>query len=178
MPFTKHQIPWNKGVKMRVETKIKLSNSLKGRKVWNKGIITKMKGVPHSKQHTINASNAKKGKPLLKLRGKLNHRYGKSPVHPKRYKYKKYYFRSKWELRFAQYLDSKNLSWQYEPKRFYFEDCSYLPDFYVTEWKSYVEIKGWLKEGDIKKINLFYENYPDEGLIYLDFEKLKTLNII
>jgi len=36
--FKKNHIPWNKGRKLSDETKRKLSNSLKGRKVWNKGI--------------------------------------------------------------------------------------------------------------------------------------------
>lgn len=36
--FKEKGVPWNKGLKMSVKTKIKLSKSLKGREAWNKGI--------------------------------------------------------------------------------------------------------------------------------------------
>jgi hypothetical protein len=52
-------------------------------------------------------------------------------------------FRSEWERRFAERLDRDGLSWRYQP------DClllstgrRYIPDFWVEEWRSYVEVKG------------------------------------
>jgi len=52
-------------------------------------------------------------------------------------------FRSEWERRFAERLDRDGLSWRYQP------DClllstgrRYIPDFWVEEWASYVEVKG------------------------------------
>lgn len=167
---------------MPEETKKKLL----GRKAWNKNlkysnpkVSIALKGKKHTKEHNkkIKESCIKNCHPPI-LKGKENNRYGKTPIHPKRYNYKGYCFRSSWELMFAKFLDSRNLTWEYEPKRFYFENCSYLPDFYVYEWFSYIEIKGWLKDSDIDKIKLFYEKYPDEELIVFDYQILNKLNII
>jgi len=56
-----------------------------------------------------------------KFKGRLNNRYGKSPKLPKWHKYNGKKFRSSWEVIFAKWLDKKGLTWQYEPKRFFFE---------------------------------------------------------
>lgn len=54
-------------------------------------------------------------------------------------------FRSKMELRFAEYLDREQLTWSYEPHRLLLSDGhTYKPDFWVDEWATYVEVKGWV----------------------------------
>lgn len=55
-----------------------------------------------------------------------------------------WHFRSTWELKFAQYLDERELTWDYEPHRLLLSDGRvYIPDFWVHEWNVYCEIKGW-----------------------------------
>jgi hypothetical protein len=142
--------------------KIKIKKTRKHSEEWKRKMSVKMKLIGN--------------KPPVKY-GKNNNRFGKTPKHPKKHKYKNIYFRSSWEMQFAKFLDSRNLHWQYEPKRFYFEKYTYLPDFYVEEWVSYVEIKGWLKDIDIEKMKTFV-NETDEELILADAELLKKLNII
>jgi hypothetical protein len=57
---------------------------------------------------------------------------------------KLYRMRSSWEIEFAEALDIAGLTWFYEPVRLLLSDGrTYVPDFYVEEWKQYVEIKGW-----------------------------------
>ncbi len=63
-------------------------------------------------------------------------------------------FRSSWERRFASHLDEHGLTWNYEPDRLLLSSGkTYIPDFWVAEWNSYVEIKGWRGWGDITKVD-------------------------
>ena len=55
---------WNKGVPMSKETKVKLSQALKGRTTWNKG-------VPMSEEQKVKCRNAKLGK-VSNRKGKTN----------------------------------------------------------------------------------------------------------
>ena len=53
-------------------------------------------------------------------------------------------FRSSYELRYARMLDAEALTWSYEPDRLLLSDGrTYVPDFWVSEWTAYVEVKGW-----------------------------------
>lgn len=52
-------------------------------------------------------------------------------------------FKSTWELRFARWLDERELSWRYEPDVLLLSDGRrYVPDFWVDEWATYLEMKG------------------------------------
>ena len=65
----------------------------------------------------------------------------------KRYKFKQYSMRSKWEITFAELLDRMGFSWKYEPACFkYFNPKKdqmsvYYPDFYIEDLNLYIEIK-------------------------------------
>ena len=77
------------------------------------------------------------------------------------------YFRSKWEANIARTFNYSNIVWEFEPKRFYFNDIgdgieSYLPDFYLPELDIWIEVKGWMKDLDKLRINKFKEFYPEE----------------
>lgn len=53
-----------------------------------------------------------------------------------------------WELAVAQYLDTQHLTWKRNKTRFPYThpkgySATYCPDFYIEEWKSYLEIKGY-----------------------------------
>lgn len=57
-------------------------------------------------------------------------------------KYKGYKFRSRLEARWAVFFDALGIKWEYEPEGYQFEDGTmYLPDFYLPDLKTYVEIK-------------------------------------
>ena len=51
--------------------------------------------------------------------------------------------RSRYEQRYAEMLDRAELNWWYERDRLLLSTGEvYVPDFYVEQWASYVEIKG------------------------------------
>lgn len=57
-------------------------------------------------------------------------------------KYKGYRFRSRLEARWAVYFDSLGVDWEYEPEGFVLPNGEwYLPDFYIRNFDSWVEIK-------------------------------------
>jgi hypothetical protein len=78
----------------------------------------------------------------------------------KRVFYKNTFFRSSWEAIVAQWLDKKGVTWIYEPQRFYFENLSYLPDFYLPQQDVWLEVKGWINRNprDKERMDLFIKN--------------------
>ena len=83
-----------------------------------------------------------------------------------------------WELKFAQYLDSINVIWYRNKKRWKYigldgKEHTYCPDFYVNDWLSFIEIKGYETDLDRCKWNQFPEN-----LKIFKRKELKELQII
>jgi hypothetical protein len=57
-------------------------------------------------------------------------------------RYKGYRFRSRLEARWAVFFDTLGAHWVYEPEGFDLAESGwYLPDFWIEDWESYVEIK-------------------------------------
>lgn len=90
---------------------------------------------------------------------------------------KKIYFKSKWEYRYALYLQFMKkhrhiIEWEYEPHTFYFEGIkrgtnNYKPDYRVTfpsgnqEW---IEVKGYETAKDRTKYKRMQKYFPEEKL--------------
>jgi len=73
--------------------------------------------------------------------------------------YKDYNFRSRGEARWAVFFDAMNIKWQYETEGY---DLGrnygwYLPDFYLSQLKCWIEIKPDrdLEESEYRKIRAF-----------------------
>lgn len=67
-----------------------------------------------------------------------------------------------WELIFCKYADAAGLTWRRNKTRFTYikpdgKSSTYQPDFYVDDWKSYVEVKGYETELDKAKWSQFVE---------------------
>ena len=86
---------------------------------------------------------------------------------------KKYYYSSpiagdikvdgSWELIFCKYADAMKLKWRRNTKRFPYTKpdgklSTYLPDFFVEDWDSYIEVKGYETDLD----NAKWEQFPKE----------------
>lgn len=58
--------------------------------------------------------------------------------------YNGYRFRSRLEARWAVFFDELNIKYEYEPEGFMLSDGTrYLPDFYLSDFGYYVEVKGY-----------------------------------
>ena len=55
----------------------------------------------------------------------------------------------------ARQMDEAGIAWRYEPRRFRLSIGTYTPDFYLPEFDIWVEIKGYLRPGEQKKMDAF-----------------------
>lgn len=175
-----------------LETRIKIGKASKGR-IPTEETREKMSKVLKGRKH----SQETKDKISFRLKGKytgvLGSRYGKVPPKFGKYGswYKKYtgeevWMRSGWEIKYADYLTSKGIEWEYEAKTFPVSFASivqegetlngtYTPDFYVNgEW---YEVKGYWRDDAKAKFEAFKEQYPDEKITLLMKDDLKALGI-
>lgn len=103
---------------------------------------------------------------------------------------KKTYFRSSWEIKYAEYLESlKNkgdiVSWEFEPDTFWFDKIkrgvrSYLPDFKILcndGHTEYHEVKGWMDSRSKTKIKRMRIYHPNVILVVLQKKELKNLGL-
>lgn len=80
-----------------------------------------------------------------------------------------------WELKVAKYLDENKINWKRNTKRFEYTNLqntksTYCPDFWIEDWNSYLEIKGYETDLDKCKWKQFKENlivWKKEDLIRL-----------
>lgn len=122
-----------------------------------------------------------------KIRNSINERYasGWDPIcgRAKKYEYHsdsagKIRVDGKWELEVAKYLDRMNLKWRRPTERFDYinlegKKSKYKPDFYIDDYMSYLEVKGYETELDRCKWSQFKEN-----LIIWRKDDLIRLNIL
>lgn len=100
------------------------------------------------------------------------------PPYGKRHYYKEYCFRSTWELKFAEYLDSKKINWVYEQETFpLVVNNSYLPDFYLVDKDLYVEVKGYWREDAFLKFNEFKQLFPNKNILVVDNLNFDNFNL-
>ncbi len=80
-----------------------------------------------------------------------------------------------WELAFAKMLDKVNIQWNRNKKRFPYinldsEDSTYQPDFFVSAWNTYIEVKGYQTDLDDCKWTQF-----NEPLLIVKREHIKVI---
>lgn len=56
--------------------------------------------------------------------------------------YRGYKFRSRTEARWAVFFDEIGVLWEYEKEGYDLGGIWYLPDFWIPDWSSFIEIKG------------------------------------
>lgn len=92
------------------------------------------------------------------------------------------YFRSSWEANVARLFNHLGMLWQYEPTRYVFPDdgdgvLSYCPDFLLTDSGNIVEVKGWMDEKSLIRLQKFKKYYPQEyeKLLLVDEHTYRTI---
>lgn len=104
---------------------------------------------------------------------------------------RKYYLKSSWELKYAEYLDKLLesgiiASWEYEPDTFWFEKIkrgvrSYTPDFkveYLNGKVEYHEVKGYLDSKSKTKLNRMRIYHPDIEMKLIDRAEMLSLGLL
>ena len=150
----------------------------------NKGPLHKNFGLKRSDETKAKMSAAGK---INAKRGKDCNLYGKC-YYAKHTKYLsksgiEYKLKSGWELKIAQYLDGKDIIWEYEKQAFpviyeyegQVKDGTYTPDFFVGDeiW----EVKGyWRKDAKIK-FETFLKTYPQYKVKLLQKQEIESLGI-
>jgi transposase len=90
-------------------------------------------------------------------------------------------FKSRWELAYAQHLDAQGLAWDYEARKFGLRTCKcYTPDFVVDRdgVDEYHEVKGWLDDRTIARMQEFARTYPARRLVLVGPRELVDLGLI
>jgi len=160
---------------MSEEAKLKLSRTMQERKP--------NLGRKHTEESLIKMSKIQK---IKARRGKESNLYGRI-YHSKGDWYTnkeniKIWMRSSWELKYAQYLDSNNIEWEYEYKHFDLvvnnKEVSYTPDFYLIKENKYIEIKGYWRDDAKDKFDSFKEQYPNICIDLLMKKELKELKVL
>lgn len=129
---------WNKGLSPSDETIVKISAALMGHPVSAETIAKIMKNSGKRRFAYISGNGI-----IIKMR-------------------------SSWETKYAAFLDSLNIVWQYEPRGFLLSSGHrYFPDFYLPEINEWHEVKGWMSPESICKISLFQKEYPNEKLLII-----------
>lgn len=104
---------------------------------------------------------------------------------------KRYFLRSSWEIRYAEYLEGLRLvgaitDWLYEPETFWFLKIkrgvrSYVPDFQVTHLDGsieYHEVKGYMDAKSKTKIKRMRIYHPSVKLLVIGKDELKALGLL
>jgi hypothetical protein len=76
------------------------------------------------------------------------------------------------EAKWAEWLDENDIIWTYETQGFDLGDTWYLPDFYLPEINTIIEVKGIMERIEkpyklLKKLEEDEEYTPDNGLMVL-----------
>lgn len=77
--------------------------------------------------------------------------------------YNGYRFRSRLEARWAVFFDTLGIKYEYEPEGFDLDGVYYLPDFWLPDIKTWVEVKGVMRKEDSEKINKFIDKILEEN---------------
>ena len=87
------------------------------------------------------------------------------------------WLRSTYEVRYAGILNALGIKWDYECKSFYLIDLdsSYRPDFYLVDYNTWVEVKGYMTDRDKTKLKSFQLMYPEENLIIVYIKQIQEL---
>ncbi len=197
--FKKGQTPWNKGMAgygkghtVSKEARNKISKATLGQHRFPRTEFKK--GHILSPEALAKMARSLTGKKPPRTAFKKGHNLGMMPKnHQRPGKFsnvvrgwfdingKRMFFRSKWEVNYALYLDwlikqKIIIKWEYEPETFIFHKIqsgtrSYRPDFRVTfpdGTIQYHEIKGWDKPRSKTQRKRMKKYYPEIKLVLIN----------
>lgn len=88
------------------------------------------------------------------------------------------YLLSSLEYKYYNYLEANEIEWIKPAPLTYILDGKshlYFPDFYLPKTNEYIEVKGYMWEGDVEKLKAVTEQYPELTLKIIKKVDLKQL---
>ena len=148
--------PWNKGLTKETSSRVR---------EYTKRIKQAFKENGHVWSGKSHSEEAKKKMSKTRTQMYINGWEASSCGRSKKYKYNssvagKITLDGKWELAASKYFDFIKVQWCRNKKRFPYinlkgKKSTYCPDFYIFDWKCYIEVKGYKTELDICKWKQF-----------------------
>lgn len=134
-----------------------------------RGLDSKGKAITQDQKNKISTGMKRA---VLEGRQKTPKPYGKNCID-----YKGVVLQSNWELTVAQHLDEFNIQWSRpqigHPYEFEGKEHLYFPDFYLPQYDTYVEVKGWIQPKDLCKWKYFKHK-----LLIIDRKTINKLAIL
>ncbi len=84
-------------------------------------------------------------------------------------------FYSTWEANIARVFNLVGLVWDYAPKIFDLGMHTYRPDFHLSEYGIYIEVKNFMNNYSLERDQLFRKKYPDIKLEVLSRKEYKEI---
>lgn len=77
------------------------------------------------------------------------------------------FYRSKTEARWAAFFDSIGVRFQYEPTKFNLGYCRYVPDFYLPDLGTWIEVKAEnYGDAQLRKVRLVAEQTHERAFLF------------
>ena len=73
-------------------------------------------------------------------------------------------FYSTWEANVARVFNLVNINWRYAPKIFDLGEHTYRPDFYLSDFDIFIEVKNFMGNYSLQRDSLFRKKYPNVKL--------------
>lgn len=86
-------------------------------------------------------------------------------------------FYSTWEANVARMYNLVGIKWSYSPKIFDLGEHNYRPDFYLSDFGIYVEVKNYMNDYSQKRDFLFRQMFRDIPLVLIlrkEYEEIKA----
>jgi len=163
-------IPWNKGLSKETDSRIAQTASTIKQKYKDGLLKGSHKGKHLDPEHRAKISERMMGNTNAHHRG------------DRQSFYKDIRMDSKWEVGTANYLDSIGFSWKYGATGFKLSSGNYYyPDFFIYKdncLEKIIEVKGYFRQANKEKFNLFLLEYPNIKTELWDKNVLIKLGII
>ena len=167
----KNPVAWNKGLTKEDAPQLKRSNELK---LHFSKVVTGFASSPEKE-------DARRNKIKTKILERYSNGWESTAGRCKKYEYVSpnagtIKVDGTWELVAAKYFDMLGLTWSRNKKRFPYikpdgKNATYQPDFFIEEWNTFLEIKGY--ETDLDRCKWSQFDYP-----LLVWRKTEILQII
>lgn len=162
---------WSKGLTKATSERLKKKSEDVQKRYAAKELVGSWKGLKHTEEQKKKISEAMKGN------RNANHRGDRQTY------YKGIRMDSRWEAVTAYHFDKIKVKWVYNERGFKLSDGRYYyPDFFLYkkngEFSHLIEVKGYFRESNRLKFELFKKEYPEIPVALWRQDKLRQLGLL